>query len=87
MFAEVLSPRKIIGPQMANPQIQKIYGPQIANPQNAINFCGFAICGTYLQTAHLCYTVSKVTIKFTSVFIFDSCPLAVHSIPSSFLCV
>jgi hypothetical protein len=28
-----LSPRKLIGLQIANPQIAKIYGPQTANPQ------------------------------------------------------
>ncbi len=55
--------QKIYGPQIANPQITS---PQISNPQIATfaegpqipkkldpQFCRFAICGTYLRTAHL----------------------------------
>jgi hypothetical protein len=39
---------------------QKRLGPQIANQQGATNYLspqifGFAICGTYLRTAHLCH--------------------------------
>ncbi len=33
-------------------QIKKKFSPQI---------CGFAICGTYLRTAHLCCSVNAVS--------------------------
>jgi hypothetical protein len=58
-----------MGLQIENTHNAKIYGPQIANLQIATFakvriYCiiknksanrGFAICGTYLRTTHLCY--------------------------------
>jgi hypothetical protein len=40
--------------------------PQIANPQSATfaegpQLCGFAICGTYSRTAHLCLREIKIS--------------------------
>jgi hypothetical protein len=52
---KTFGPQKSLGLQFANSQITSL---QIANPQTATSskdqqICGFAICGTYLRTAHL----------------------------------
>ena len=62
---EVLSPQKIWVRKSHISKLQKILGPQITNchacrtSANVTNFVslqihGFAICGTYLWTTHLC---------------------------------
>ncbi len=48
-LAEVFSPLKI---RSANRKFAK-------RPEN-LTICGFAICGTYLRTAHLCYLHSYI---------------------------
>ncbi len=68
LYAKVGTQIIFFSPQIANPQILglipqlkirkflKCESPQIANPQIATvakQNCGFAICGTYLRTAHL----------------------------------
>jgi hypothetical protein len=42
-----------------SPLITKILGPQIANETNYLSpqICAFAICGSYLRTAHLLWFV------------------------------
>jgi hypothetical protein len=47
--------KQILGTQIANPQIATLAeGPQIITNFESPQIGGFAICGTYLRTGHLC---------------------------------